>query len=189
MSVAMALAEGSNAPRRSMETEASQCHHSERRPTGTEERRRPVLRAGFRRGSGACEGDTAGSARGSTAAGAGPAARRGADDRVLRACAHARSRRSCAVDGGTDGGCPADPRHPEQVIEVPMISLQDGLPWSAVLREPQVAEQLVQVPVPSFSTCAHAPAEIEEEILALARDATGRTWFHVRGPRGAYWWM
>ena len=32
--------------------------------------------------------------------------------------------------------------------------------------------------------CAHAPAEIEEEFLALARDATGRTWFHVRGPRG-----
>ena len=23
----------------------------------------------------------------------------------------------------------------------------------------------------------------------IARDATGRTWFHVRGPRGAYWWL
>ena len=42
----------------------------------------------------------------------------------------------------------------------------------------------MDVPVPSFSTCAIATAELGEEIMALARDAAGRTWFHVRGPRG-----
>ena len=44
------------------------------------------------------------SGRAAGAASAGPAARRGADDRVLRACADARSRRSCAADGGPTGG-------------------------------------------------------------------------------------
>ena len=40
-----------------------------------------------------------------------PAAHRGADDRVFRSCAHARSRCSCAADVRTVGGCLADPRH------------------------------------------------------------------------------
>ena len=44
-------------------------------------------------------GDAAGSALGAPAGGAGAAAYRGADDRVLRACADARSRRSCAAVG------------------------------------------------------------------------------------------
>ena len=56
-------------------------------------------------------------------------------------------------------------------------------------RAPQLAKQLVEVPVPSFSTCAIATSSAEEGIMALARDATGRTLFHVRGPRGAYWWL
>ena len=50
----------SDAPRSSMETEATQCHHWERRSKGTEERRRWVLWAELRRGRGACEGDTTG---------------------------------------------------------------------------------------------------------------------------------
>ena len=35
---------------------------------------------------------------------------------------------------------------PEQVIEVPKITLQDGVPHRAALRKPQLAEQLVEVP-------------------------------------------
>ena len=35
---------------------------------------------------------------------------------------------------------------PEQVIEVPKVSLQDVVPLRAALREPQLAEQLVDVP-------------------------------------------
>ena len=35
---------------------------------------------------------------------------------------------------------------PEQVIEVPEVSLQDVVPLRAALREPQLAEQLVDVP-------------------------------------------
>ena len=48
--------------------------------------------------------DRSGGAAG--AARAGPAAHRGADDRVLRARAGARSRRSCSADGGPAGGRP-----------------------------------------------------------------------------------
>ena len=35
---------------------------------------------------------------------------------------------------------------PEQVIEVPKVTLQDVVPQRAVLRVPQLAEQLVDVP-------------------------------------------
>ena len=70
----------------------------------------------------------------------------------------------------------------EQVLELPHIALEDGIPRRAVLLEPQVVEPLVDVPVPSFHACALT--SLEEEILALARDASGRTWFWVRGPRG-----
>ena len=71
----------------------------------------------------------------------------------------------------------------EQVIDVPKIVL-DLVSQRSSLRAPQLAEQLVDVPV---LTCAIATAELREEIMALARDASGRTWFHVRGPCGAYW--
>ena len=51
----------------------------------------------------------------------------------------------------------------EQVVEVPKISLQDGVPWRAVLREPQVVEQLVDVPVPSFCEFELVSEEAEED--------------------------
>ena len=35
---------------------------------------------------------------------------------------------------------------PEQVIEVPKVTLQEGVPHRAALRKPQLAEQLVEVP-------------------------------------------
>ena len=98
----------SNAPRRSTETEASQCH-CVRRPTGTEERRRRVLRAELRRGSGVCEGVAAGSALGAAAAGQGGAAPRRAHrwDLPLRSD----PRCAWAADGGSGGGIHARDRH------------------------------------------------------------------------------
>ena len=68
----------------------------------------------------------------------------------------------------------------EQVIEVPTISLHK-VPQLSSLLEPQVAEQLVDVPVP------------ESVILARGRDAAGITWCQVAGHQGTrrwvYWWM
>ena len=42
---------------------------------------------------------------------------------------------------------------PEQVFEVPKITLQDRVPHRAASRLPQVAEQLVEVPVHSARDC------------------------------------
>ena len=58
-------------------------------------------------------------------------------------------------------------RDVEQVIKVPQLAQEDGTPWRAVLREPRVADQLVDVPVP------------QTVILAHGRDDRG-----IR-----YWWM
>ena len=43
----------------------------------------------------------------------------------------------------------------EQVIEVPKVTLQDVVPQRAVLRVPQLAEQLVDMPVPESVILAH----------------------------------
>ena len=76
---------------------------------------------------------------------------------------------------------------PEQVIEVPKISPEDVSMRTAV-REPQLVEQLVEVPTlvsPSL------PVDVKEEdtIVAVVCDAVGRTWFQVSGPRGRWWWL
>ena len=42
---------------------------------------------------------------------------------------------------------------PKQVIEVPKILSQDSIPQRAVLQGPQLVQQLVEVPVPSFRHC------------------------------------
>ena len=60
----------------------------------------------------------------------------------------------------------------EQVIEVPKIILHQ-VPQRAVLREPQLAEQLVDVPVPSFHQCTR---------MADFRDGGGRRWCLLTGP-------
>ena len=66
----------------------------------------------------------------------------------------------------------------EQVIEVPKVTLQDVVPHRAALRVPQVAEQLVDVPVP------------ESVLLARGRCALGAVWYHVAVPEvRSYWWM
>ena len=60
----------------------------------------------------------------------------------------------------------------EQGIEVPTITLQDGILQRAVLREPLV-EQLVEVPLP------------ETVILQRGRSAAGITWCHVAARGGS----
>ena len=50
---------------------------------------------------------------------------------------------------------------PEQVIEVPKTTLQEGVPHRASLRKPQLAEQLVEVP----TTPGYALAVVAVETL------------------------
>ena len=68
---------------------------------------------------------------------------------------------------------------PEQVIGVPKI-LPVDVSARKVVREPQLVEQLVEVPTlvsPSFQV----DAKEEDTIVAMASDA-------VSGPRGRCWW-
>ena len=74
---------------------------------------------------------------------------------------------------------------PEQVVGVPKI-LPVDVPVRTAVREPQMAEQLVEVPTlvsPSL------PVDVKEEDtnVAVVSDAVGRTWFQVSGPRGRSW--
>ena len=64
----------------------------------------------------------------------------------------------------------------EQLIEVPKLAQEDGAPLRAVLREPQVVEQLVEVPIPLTVT------------LADGRDDRGIRWRHVLGRSGGTYW-
>ena len=76
------------------------------------------------------------------AAGADPAAHRGA---ACRNSSHgADPRRSCAADTGLAARRARLTTVPEQVIEVPKNLLED-VHFRAVLRDPQLAEQLVEV--------------------------------------------
>ena len=69
----------------------------------------------------------------------------------------------------------------EQVIEVPKIILHH-VPQRAVLREPQLAELLVDVLVPSFHQCTR---------MADFRDDGGRRWCLLTGPElwQFSWWL
>ena len=65
-----------------------------------------------------------------------------------------------------------------QGIEVPKITLEDGIQQRAVLREPLPVEQLADVPVPETVT------------LARGRCALGVVWYHVAARRKrSCWWM
>ena len=77
---------------------------------------------------------------------------------------------------------------PELVIDVPKIISQDSTPQRAVLRELQLMEQLVDVPVPSFHECAVVAAKGITQVLARVRDADGSEWCQVSAPWGVYWW-
>ena len=65
----------------------------------------------------------------------------------------------------------------EQVIEVPKVALQDVVPQRALLRVPQLAETLVDMPVP------------ESVILAHGRCDLGVKWCQIAAPGRGYWWM
>ena len=86
---------------------------------------------------------------------------------------------------------PLDTVVPEQVIEAPKITLHDAIPQRAVLRVPQMAEQLVDEPVPSFDDFELVEVgEEEEEEEEPPRMVPGsRVWCRVAGPAGVYWWM
>ena len=75
----------------------------------------------------------------------------------------------------------------EQVIEAPTITLEDTIPQRVPLREPQLVEQLVEVPVPSSHDCV-----IQETLSEVVRSrhlaAGGCVWCRCSGPRGLYWW-
>ena len=66
---------------------------------------------------------------------------------------------------------------PEQVIEVPRVTLQDVVPLHAALREPQLAEKVAEVPVP------------EVVILARGTSALGLDWCHVAAQGRGFWWQ
>ena len=90
---------------------------------------------------------------------------------------------------------PCDTMVPEQVIDVPKITSTDLIPQRAVPRVPQMAEQLVDEPVPSFDDFELVQVGEEEEEQprmvpgSRVRDAHGRSWCRVVGPAGIYWWM
>ena len=89
---------------------------------------------------------------------------------------------------------------PEQVIEAPKITLHDVIPQRPVLPVPQMAEQLVDEPVPSFDDFElvevgeEEEREEEEEELphmvpgSRVWDADGHAWCRVVGLEGIYWW-
>ena len=64
----------------------------------------------------------------------------------------------------------------EQVIDVNKIIL-DQVSQRSSLRAPQMAGQLVDVPVPPVL------------LLASGRDSAGHEWFQLKGRLGVYWWM
>ena len=66
---------------------------------------------------------------------------------------------------------------PEQVIDVPKFS-QDAIPQRTVLFEPQLAEQLVEVP----TAVTFVPGN------TLFNDRHGHEWVRVDGPTGVYFW-
>ena len=69
----------------------------------------------------------------------------------------------------------------EQVIEVPKIILHQ-VPQRAVPREPQLAEQFVEVPVPSFDQCTRWPSS---DMTVAAGGACSRG-LRLDGSRGGW---
>ena len=90
---------------------------------------------------------------------------------------------------------PLDTVVPEQVIEASKIALHDVIPQRAVLLVPQMAEQLVDEPVPSFDDfelVEESDEEQEEQPQVVprsrVRDAEVYAWCLVVGLAGVYWW-
>ena len=72
------------------------------------------------------------------------------------------------------------PAVPEQIIEVPKIILQDQIPQRTALRDPQLAEQLVEVPTVVSILLQHAQQNVDipvpgaRGLLELNNDAICR---------------
>ena len=78
----------------------------------------------------------------------------------------------------------------EQLIDVPKITSQDVIPQRAVLRVPQMAEQLVDEPVLPSTTSSLFKWARRRSIRkwsrgSRVRDAYGRAWCRVVGPVGS----
>ena len=85
----------------------------------------------------------------------------------------------------------------EQVIEVPKIILEN-IPLRRLVRDPQLAEQLVAVPTP-FPAHVFVP-RMEDQLVEVPQIVThivprsffvstdGNIWCQLRGPAGVYWW-
>ena len=109
--------------------------------------------------------------RAARAAGADPAAHRGSHGTDPRRTSAAVGGQLVDVLGLLDTQSPV-----EQVIAVPKIP-QDPIPHCAAF-EPQLAEQLVEVP----TAVTHVPGS------ALFHDRHGHEWVWVLGPTGVYFW-
>ena len=83
----------------------------------------------------------------------------------------------------------------EQVIEVPKI-LQHTVSQRSSLQEPQLAEQLVDVPTPSPALAPVPQMEhqlvevppIVPQLVGFFAGADGYVWRQLSGPTGVYWW-
>ena len=84
---------------------------------------------------------------------------------------------------------------PEQVIAVPKIFVDD-IPPRRLVRDPQLAEQLVAVPTPSPALApvprmehqlVEVPPVVPQLVPFFAGD-DGYVWRQLSGPTGAYWW-
>ena len=74
---------------------------------------------------------------------------------------------------------------PEQSFEVPKISSSSQSCRRRVRFVEQTAEQLVEVPVPSFRDCV-IQQTLSSVVLSRHSDAVGCEWCHCSGPRGLY---
>ena len=75
------------------------------------------------------------------------------------------------------------PSSVEQVIAVPKISCP-SCPLRVAVVDTRMAEQLVDVPTPSFHEVNTRRRRVW---LARYLDADGHRWFHCVGPQGVYW--
>ena len=83
----------------------------------------------------------------------------------------------------------------EQVIEVPKIILEN-IPPRRLVRDSQLAEQLVTVPTP-FPAHVSVP-HMEDQLVEVPQthivprsffvSTDGNIWCQLRGPSGVYWW-
>ena len=74
----------------------------------------------------------------------------------------------------------------EQVIEVPKVTLQDVVPQRAVLCVPQLAEQLVDMPVPESVILAHGRCDLGVNWCQIATQG-GRCCWWMAGTRHVQW--